>query len=72
MRQVVLAGARQSDTPLPTLAGDPYQASVLQCLTGDLVGAGLPGAGRTPGCHPLKYRKLEFINQPLQWSALDP
>ncbi|GGW51108.1 hypothetical protein GCM10010381_40520 [Streptomyces xantholiticus] len=70
MCQVVLAGARQDDAPLPAFPGDRDQAPVLQCLTGGLVGAGLPYVGRAPGYHPLQYRKLTFIDLPLQWSAL--
>lgn len=71
MRQVVPAGARQDDAPLPTLPGDQDQAPVLQCLTGGLVGAGLPNAGRTPVFHPLQHRELPLIDLPFQWPAFD-
>lgn len=69
--QVVPAGARQDDAPLPGFPGDLDQAPVLQRLAGGLVGAGLPYAGRAPGPHPLQHRKLTFVDLPLQWPAFD-
>lgn len=71
MRQVVLASTRQGDAPLPGLPGNRGQAPVLQCLTGALVGAGLPNAGRAPVLHPLQHRELPLIDLPIQWSAFD-
>lgn len=71
MRQVVPAGACQGDVPLPTLPGDQDHAAVLQCLTGGLVGAGLPNAGRAPVFHPLQHRELPRIDLPFQWPAFD-
>lgn len=71
MRQVVPAGAFQGDVPLPALPGDQDQAAVLQCLTGGLVGAGLPNAGRAPVFHPFQHRELPLIDLPIQWPAFD-
>lgn len=71
MSQVVSADARQDDVPLPGPPGDLDQAPVLQCLAAGLVGAELPYARRAPRPHPLQYRKLTFIDLPLQWPAFD-
>src|SRR5690606_28369850 len=69
--QIVSACTRKGYAPLASLPGDRDQAPVLQCLTGGLVGAGLPDACRAPVFHPLQYRQLPFIDLPFQWPAFN-